>query len=292
MSEKREITALVQLLEDPDEKIYLHIKEKLMEIGPECIPLLEKASFEEELGKLFNERAKVLIHEISYKRFFDNHKQWLKIPESLFDGLMQIDQYFFPNTTLNYINHELNQMAEDISIQLTNSMSPVEKVMIINNVLFDEYKIYGDKENYHLPENSSFGNLIKNKKGNPLTISLLYIEIANRLNIPIKGINLPNHFIVGYVKEQSFNEFKMQNEYNKNDVLFYVNAFSKGVILQHVDLEDFLVEIKLENNDKYFTPCNNKAITKRILTNLIYSYKESEIKNIKKDLQGIIKLYN
>ena len=51
MSEKREITALVHLLEDPDEKIYLHIKEKLMEIGPECIPLLEKASFEEELGK-------------------------------------------------------------------------------------------------------------------------------------------------------------------------------------------------------------------------------------------------
>ena len=103
-----------------------------MEIGPECIPLLEKASFEEELGKLFNERAKVLIHEISYKRFFDNHKQWVKIPESLFDGLMQIDQYFFPNTTLNYINHELNQMVDDISIQLTNSMSPVEKVMIIN----------------------------------------------------------------------------------------------------------------------------------------------------------------
>ena len=292
MSEKKEITALVHLLEDPDEKIYIQIKEKLMEIGPECIPLLEKASFGEELGELFNNRAKGLIHEINYSIFFENHQDWVKIPESLFTGVMQIDQYFFPNTTLNFINHEINQMVEDISIQLNNSMSPVEKVMIINNVLFDVYKIYGDKENYHLPENSSFGNLIKNKKGNPLTISLLYIEIANRLNIPIKGINLPNHFIVGYVNEQSFNEYKMQYEYKKSDVLFYINAFSKGVILQHVDLEDFLVEIKLENNIKYFTPCNNKSITKRILTNLMYSYKESEIKNIKKDLQGIIKLYD
>lgn len=292
MSEKREISALVHLLEDPDEKIFLHIKEKLMEIGPECIPLLEKASFEEQLGKLFNERAKDLIHEIGYKKLIERHQNWVNIPESLFSGIMQIDQYFFPNTTLNFINHEINQMVEDISIQLTNSMSPIEKVMIINNVLFDVYKIYGDKENYHLPENSSFGNLIKNKKGNPLTISLLYIEIANRLNLPIKGINLPNHFIVGYINENAFSEFKTQSKYDRNDVLFYINAFSKGIILQHIDLEDFLVEIKLENNNKYFTPCDHKSISKRILTNLMYSYKESQIKHIKKDLQGIIKLYD
>jgi hypothetical protein len=292
MSEKREISALVHLLEDPDENIYIHIKDKLMEIGPECIPLLEKASFEEQLGKLFNDRAKDLIHEIGFKKLIEKHQDWVNIPASLFNGVMEIDQYFFPNTTLNYINHEINQMIEDISIQLTNSMSPVEKVMIINNVLFDTYKIYGDKENYHLAENSSLGNLIKNKKGNPLTISLLYIEIASRLNIPIKGINLPNHFIVGYINENAFGEFKQQSEYHRNDVLFYINAFSKGVILQHVDLEDFLAEIKLDNNEKYVTPCGNKDISKRILTNLIYSYKDSNIKYIKKDLEGIIKLYN
>lgn len=292
MSEKSEISALVHLLEDPDENIYIHIKEKLMEIGPECIPLLEKASFEEELGLLFNDRAKNLIHEIGFKKLIEKHQDWVNIPASLFDGVTEIDQYFFPNTTLNYINHEINQMVDDISIQLTNSMSPVEKVMIINNVLFDNYKIYGDKENYHLAENSSLGNLIKNKKGNPLTISILYIEIANRLNIPIKGINLPNHFVVGYVNENSFGEFKQQNEYKRADVLFYINAFSKGVILQHVDLEDFLSEIKLENDEKYFTPCNNKDICKRILTNLVYSYKDSKIKYLKNDLQEIIKLYN
>ena len=99
MSEKKEITALVHLLEDPDEKIYIQIKEKLMEIGPECIPLLEKASFGEELGELFNNRAKGLIHEINYSIFFENHQDWVKIPESLFTGVMQIDQYFFPNTS-------------------------------------------------------------------------------------------------------------------------------------------------------------------------------------------------
>ena len=53
MSEKSEISALVHLLEDPDENIYIHIKEKLMEIGPECIPLLEKVSFERTALSLF-----------------------------------------------------------------------------------------------------------------------------------------------------------------------------------------------------------------------------------------------
>ena len=62
------------------------------------------------------------------------------------------------------------------------------------------------------------GKLLQNKKGNPLTNSILYIEIGRLLNLPIMGINLPNHFIVGYLDSKKGNLNPKNYEFNKEDV--------------------------------------------------------------------------
>ena len=291
MNENKEIAALVNLLDDPDLVIFDQIKTKLMDIGPDCIPMLEKASFEDNLGDLFGLRAKALIHEINFKKILFEHQNWLKHPVRLIDGLIQIDQYFFPNITKNFIDHEIKEMIKDIEPYLHNNMNPIEKVKVINQVLFEIYKLSGDKKNYHNPENSSFGNMLKNKKGNPLTISALYIEISRQLGLPIKGINLPNHFVVGYLKDDSVSIHQSITNFKRSDVIFYINPFSKGVILKHSDIDDFIKEINLSPNDYYFVPCDFCDISKRMLTNLIYSYRKSENHQIKSDLKQLLALY-
>lgn len=291
MTFNKEIEALVHLLDDPDNVIFEQIKSKLIDIGPNCIPLLERVSFEENLGDLFDKRAKKLIHQINFKEVLSSHKKWLKQPYKLIDGIMQIDQYFFPNITRSFIDHEINEMVKDVRHYLNNDMTPIEKVKIINQVIFELYKVRGDKKNYHNPNNSSFGNMLKNKKGNPLAISILYIEISRKLDIPIKGINLPNHFVVGYLKDENLSIHHSLDKYVKNDVIFYVNPFSNGVILKHSDIEDFIKEINIDYKDYYFTPCKYSDITKRMLTNLIYSYSKSEDEEIKTDLKNILALY-
>ena len=291
MNENKEIAALVNLLDDPDLVIFDQIKTKLMDIGAECIPMLEKASFEDNLGDLFGTRAKALIHEINFKKILFEHKNWLNHPVRLIDGLVQIDQYFFPNITKNFIDHEIKEMIKDIEPYLHNNMNPIEKVKVINQVLFEIYKLTGDKKNYHNPENSSFGNMLKNKKGNPLTISALYIEISRQLGLPIKGVNLPNHFVVGYLKDDSISIHQSITNFKRSDVIFYINPFSKGVILKHSDIDDFIKEINLTPNDYYFVPCDFCDISKRMLTNLIYSYKKSKNLQIKSDLKQLLALY-
>jgi regulator of sirC expression with transglutaminase-like and TPR domain len=288
----KEIKALVQLLDDPDKAIFEQIKNKLLDIGPNCIPQLEIVRFEENYGDLFKERAKELIHEINFKKVLLDHEKWLKQPMTLIDGIMHIDQYFFPNVTKNYIDHEISEMVKDINSFMNNNMSAIEKVKVINQVIFEIYKVRGDKKNYHNPKNSSFGSLLKSKKGNPLAISILYIEISRKLGLPIKGINLPNHFIVGYLKDENLSIHHSINNQKKEDVIFYINPFSKGVILKHTDIEDFIKEIKMEYNEYYFTPCNYADITKRMLTNLIYSYSKTENHQIKTDLKNILALYD
>ena len=291
MTFNKEIKALVELLDDPDKVIFDQIKNKLLDIGPNCIPQLERVRFEDNYGDLFKERAKELIHEINFKKVLTDHKKWLKHPHILIDGIMHIDQYFFPNVTKNYIDYEMSEMVKDISPHLNNNMSAIEKVKVINQVIFEIYKVRGDKKNYHEPKNSSFGSLLKSKKGNPLAISILYIEVSRKLGLPIKGINLPNHFIVGYLKDESLSIHDSISNQTKEDVMFYINPFSKGVILKHSDIEDFIKEIKMEHRDYYFTPCDYPDITKRMLTNLIYSYSKTENHQIKKDLKNILALY-
>ena len=289
MSGDNEIAALVRLLDDPDENIFDQIKEKLMEIGPECIPSLEKARFEDNYGDLFVSRAEHLIHDIGFGTLKKAHEKWLKFPVKLIDGVTQLDQYFFPNITASFIQHEINEMIKDIQPYIHLNMTAVEKVKLINQVIYEIYKVKGDKKNYHDPKNSSFGHLLQHKRGNPLTISMLYIELARHMNIPIKGVNLPNHFIVGYLRDNSL--MNTGTSYKREDILFYINPFSKGVILKHSDIDDFLKEIRLDYSEYYFIPCDHKDITKRMLTNLIYSYRKSDNTQIKNDLKSILELY-
>jgi hypothetical protein len=292
MKSRNEIDALVSLLDDPDEIIFNQIKSQLLELGTDCIAHLEKANFENEYGQIFKSRISEITHEISLSKILKEHKEWIHHPVNLIDGVNQIDQYFFPNITESYIQNELSTIASEISEHLSLSMSPIEKVSVINDILYDNYNFRGDKKNYHSPENSSFGKLLQTKKGNPLTNSILYIEIGRLLNLPIMGVNLPNHFIVGYLNSKENHQYPNNYKFTKKDVKFYINPFSQGVVLKHEDVQDFVQEINVINNEYYYIPCSYSHITKRILTNLNFSYKKSDNILLKNDIKKIIALYH
>lgn len=291
MKDVKEIAALVSLLDDPDINIYNLVKSQLLDVGNDCIPILEKANFENDFDEVYQSRIKGITHEIRLNEILSNHKEWIHHPVNLIDGVNQIDQYFFPNITRHYVENEIKNIVKEITALLTENMSALEKVSIINDVLYEEYKFRGDKRNYHSSENSSFGKLLQNKKGNPLSNSILYIEIARQLNLPIMGINLPNHFIVAFLNIKDINKNPNRFSFKKEDVLFYINPFSQGVILKKQDIIDFIQQINVIKNEYYFTPCPFSHITKRMLTNLNFSFKKTNDKIKKNDIEKIIKLY-
>ncbi len=291
MKDVKEIVALVSLLDDPDINIYNLVKSQLLDVGNDCIPILEKANFENDFDEVYQSRIKGITHEIRLNEILSNHKEWIHHPVNLIDGVNQIDQYFFPNITRHYVENEIKNIVKEITALLTENMSALEKVSIINDVLYEEYKFRGDKRNYHSSENSSFGKLLQNKKGNPLSNSILYIEIARQLNLPIMGINLPNHFIIAFLNIKDINKNPNRFSFKKEDVLFYINPFSQGVILKKQDIKDFIQQINVIKNEYYFTPCPFSHITKRMLTNLNFSFKKTNDKIKKNDIEKIIELY-
>ena len=114
--------------------------------------------------------------------------------------------------------------------------------------------------------------VIESRKGNPLSLSLIYSIIAQKLELPIYGVNLPNHFILAYMDNNGTNLFMSNgNEYG---VLFYINTFSKGSIFQKEDIQQFLQSIQVTPDASHFQPCSNSDIIRRMLTNLIAAFQQ------------------
>ena len=80
MKNIKEIKALVSLLDDPDLNIYNQVKNQLLELGEVCIPILEKANFENHLDSVYKTRISNLTHEINLNEMVTSHKKWLQHP--------------------------------------------------------------------------------------------------------------------------------------------------------------------------------------------------------------------
>jgi regulator of sirC expression with transglutaminase-like and TPR domain len=287
------IKALVKLIDDPDEDIFLHVRDELIKCGSQAIPYLEKSWEDEYYGLVFQSRIENIIHDIQFEDVKDALKKWNDCPEKdLLEGALIVARYQYPGIIDSEIRDYIQTLRRDIWLELNDHLTAYEQVKVFNKIFFKEHKFYGDSKNYHSPVNSYINTVTESKKGNPLSICLIYSIVAQSLDLPIYGVNLPNHFVLAYMDEKGSGA--LINEQNEFGVLFYINAFSNGVIFNTNEIKQFLNELKFEHRREFFEPCSNSAIIKRMLTNLISSFqkvgnqeKVEELKILRNIIEGI-----
>ena len=273
-----EIVSLINLLDDPDENIFQHVQDKLIQIGVEAIPYLERSWEENKYTGLFQVRIETLIDTIQFNQIIADLSGWNNSEKNILDGWILLTKWQFPGINESIIKGKIEEIKNDIWIEIKGKQTAQEKILTFNKVFYTNYKFQGNTKNYHSPINSFIHTVLETKHGNPLSLAILYSTIAQMLHIPIYGVNLPNHFILAYVESDlRSNDFK---NLNRKDILFYINAFSNGSILNEKDIHSFLKQLKIEPNESFYIPCSNKTILLRIITNLISSYQQ--LGNIKK----------
>ena len=283
MNEK-EISALISLIDDPDENIFNQVKKKLLEMGGDVIPALEQHWESNHLGLVFQHRVENLIHEIQFETVRLGLEEWVKDGgNDLLHGVLLVNRYQYPDLDEGKIKRRLHQLKQDVWLELNDNLTGFEKIRVINHVLFDVHNLNGNKKNYHAPQNSYLNNVLESGKGNPLTLSIIYILICEMVDVPVFGVNLPNHFILAYLDELGIIS-KLSGEEN-DGVLFYINPFSRGTIFNRKEIEQFLDQLKLEKKKEYFKPCDNISIVKRVITNLVYSYEKLGYKDKSEELK-------
>lgn len=284
---EREIKAMIQLLDDPDRRIHDEIKTRLLNMGQPVIPYLE-AIWENTFNHDLQTKIENIIQAIQFECVLDDLNYWAQNGGSdLLEGAIIVARYQYPDLNDDQIRRQIDLIKKDVWLELNPNLTAYEKVRVINHILFEVHGFSGNTTNYHAPQNSYINNVLEQKKGNPLLLCLIYSIIAQSLNIPIYGVNLPEHFILAYRDELSF----LNEDDNEEPILFYINPFSKGAVFSRRDIDDFLKNLKLEPRKLYYESCSNIDIISRLIRNLINSYKKlgysNKVEELSKMLESI-----
>ncbi|MFA6261630.1 MAG: transglutaminase-like domain-containing protein [Bacteroidia bacterium] len=294
MLNKKEVLSLIALLDDDDEEVIHHVEEKLLSLGVSVIPILEH-----EWGSILNlthqQKIENVIHRIQFDNLLTALRHWRDSEEQdLLDGVYIIAKYRYPDLDKQVLINEIDRIRLDIWLELHFDLSSFEKVRIINHILYQVHGFKGNTDQYHDPQNSFINVVLESKRGNPIMLAVVYMLIAQRLNIPIYGVNLPQHFVLAYKEEnftiQAQDPFNIKHKLDPKEgkVLFYINAFNQGAVFSKANLEQFLRQIKIEPKLEFFEPCDNPDIIKRVLRNLVVAYekigKQSKVSEVREML--------
>jgi regulator of sirC expression with transglutaminase-like and TPR domain len=283
MENLAEIEALVKLLDDPDEEVYQHVQNRLLTYGTEVISYLESA-WEQSLNTVLQERIENLVHTIQFTTIKEDLNLWYQSGAfDLLQGALIINRYQYPDLNEQHIINQIEEIKREIWFNLQYEMSSIEKIKLINHVFYHQYGFSGNTKNHHDPQNSYLNQVLESKKGNQISLAIIYATLAQKLDIPVYGVNLPQHFILGYIDEN--------NDDKEYGVLFYINAFNKGAIFGKHDVDQFLRQLNLEPQPGFYAPCSNAEIIRRVIRNLISAYENlgsTEKVNELKELQEIL----
>jgi regulator of sirC expression with transglutaminase-like and TPR domain len=256
---ENELKALISLLDDDDKQIAAHIEEKILSLGTEAIPFLEK-EWESNMSPAVQGRIEDLIHTLQYDLLKERLKNWYESKDQdLLTGMWIIATYQYPEIELEKLKHELEQIYYETWLEFSPDLYVFDQIKVINSVIFNKLKFGANTKNFHSPGNSMINVVLETKKGNPITLCVIYLLVAQKLKLPVAGVNLPNLFILTYKDDNH---------------QFYINAFNRGLIFSKQDIENYINELHLVPQTSFFESCSNLEIIRRALRNLVMSFEK------------------
>ena len=150
---------------------------------------------------------------------------------------------------------ELDRMAREISKTLPAEPDDAVKLAALNRYLFDEHGFHGSRGDYYHRSNSYVNEVLDDREGLPITLSVIYIELGRKIGLKIVGVGLPGHFVVRY--EPADGEPQL------------IDVYERGLVIPRAVAERQIREIEQRPpTDADFAAASKRAIIVRILHNL------------------------
>jgi regulator of sirC expression with transglutaminase-like and TPR domain len=271
------IQHLLNLIDDDSPQIQKIIRETILNKAWEFIHNRRlivadaPAEFRVGLNRLLNTLHPELV-EAAFRQISRNNLEDIDLQKAI----LIICYWYNKGIDIPKIINQLDLMAEKIGQGIPISGHPLSFIDHISYHLFVKHGFYGNEEDYYNPDNSLLNKVLEKKKGIPITLSVLYILIADRLKIPILGVPMPAHFILKFD--------------NGTDEIFF-DPFYKGKIYTRKECLNYLTNAKSFEIEEILSGCTNYQIVLRILRNqhLVLSSYENDPEKIV-DLEKFIDL--
>lgn len=278
------LKAMIRLLDDPDEAVSQALETRFMEEGEDIVEDLEAIWLANEFPSV-SRHIELLIKRIQKQGLHRRFNNWFQQDQpDLVEGWVLVSQVQYPGLKVEAIRRTLSDIKLDAWLMMGGVENNIDKVQILNHVFFEQQGFHGDNSQYHYTDNSFINRVLERKTGNPISLSVVYLVVAQSLGLPVFGVNLPQHFVVGFcqLKEgfEGVKNMKMVGTEDVDKVLFYINPYSKGQIFTKENVDAFLKVVNVTPQKQFYQPCGVKEIVKRMLRNLHFSY--GEVQDIEK----------
>jgi regulator of sirC expression with transglutaminase-like and TPR domain len=286
LKENKEIIALLQLIDDPDEDVYSTVSNKLISFGKDIIPNLESL-WEHSLSQEVQERIELMIHQLHFSELVADFDTWKIQKGSLLEGALLVARYHYPDMQREQVEKDLEKLRRNIWLELNNYLTPFEQTNIVNSIFYSYYKLQGKEIAYNEPENFFINKTLETKKGNAISIGILYLVLCQLLDIPVRAINIPKQFLLAYVDTQ--HDLTHPHAHNSDKIKFYIDPLN-GQIYSHKDVENYFKRIAVPPTTSYFKELSNKRIIQFLLQELSNCFDDELNRYKMKELLSLAKL--
>jgi regulator of sirC expression with transglutaminase-like and TPR domain len=160
----------------------------------------------------------------------------------------------------NYVNR-VEALASKVRLQISADSPVVEMINTLNRVIFHEMGFRGNREDYYDPRNSFLNDVLERRLGIPITLSVVYMEVARRIGLPLVGVGMPGHFLL--------------KVYDVEGRQILIDPFNNGAMLNAADCEQRMKVVyagEMHFKPEYLLPVSHRQILTRMLNNLRHIY--------------------
>lgn len=168
----------------------------------------------------------------------------------------------YPDLDIEACLSQLDELGQAVELRIGDEKSPYRFIAALNTVLFKEHGFRGNHAEYYDPKNSFLNDVISRKKGIPISLSVLYMEVARRIGLALAGVGFPGHFLV---------------KYDDGEIELIIDVFNQGEIRSQEDLDQMLQQLyrgQLSYQPGFVAPLGKRDILRRMLNNLKWIYLE------------------
>ena len=259
------LDALISLLDDQDEVVFRSVKEKLISLGTSVLPSLEDALLSTD-SVLHATKLQEVIVLLKKEIIVDKMRQWIGAENrTLLDGWLLVSSIHHPNISKEKIENSIQKFYREVWLEVTESMTSLEKVAVINHILFRINNFEISSSEVPNVENLVLDKLLFSKTGDVYSLTILYLIIAQNLHLDLLPIMLANKLLLVYEDNLAAT---LAFGASTDKYLFYINVAHRGSVISPKEVQ-FLYDKSLKYGKVVTRVETDISLVKKLL-NLMY----------------------
>jgi len=266
--------ALITLLQDEDPEVYESIHQTILSQGPAAAEWLQSYTLDDD--PVLRKRATAIVDHFERESADNAFLGFCLNKSEKID--VEHGAWLLARTRYCGINVEayaaiLDNYASELKDRVDFGAPASQILSTINFYLYHYLGYGGDMENYYDPQNSYLNRVVDRLKGNPISLSAIYMFVCRRLHLPVVGIGMPGHFICRFqtTREQ-----------------IYIDPFQKGKLMTKGECVKMLLQSGHELHESFISPVSPRRMLLRMCSNLQHAYSTQDQPEAAQQIQHYI----